>query len=267
MFRELSQKKNIITLVLIVWLLVEYFCLPIMAITHSSSPEENNSVIQEEIIVEQIKIEVEVELELNSEIQKTETENLNSVEESITIESETETNESVKQQEVIVSAPSKQTAVESEVIDEYFDDAQIIGEYAVPSINTNFKSYTNYTLLSKRSIQWKLQERAYTDENGLRKIGNYYLAAMGSYYSTTIGDKFRLTTDTGAVFDIILCDAKSDLHTDSRHMYTVFNKCMVEFYVDTTKLNSYAKRMGSLGVLPQFSGSIVKVESLGTYEW
>ena len=261
MFRELSQKKNIITLVLIVWLLVEYFCLPVIAVTYSSSPEENNSVIQEEIIVEQVKVETE------TETQEVATENLNSVEEPVTIESETETNENVEQQEVIVSAPSKQTAVESEVIDEYFDDAQIIGEYAVPSINTNFKSYTNYTLLSKRSIQWKLQERAYTDENGLRKIGNYYLAAMGSYYSTTIGDKFRLTTDTGAVFDIMLCDAKSDLHTDSRHMYTVFNKCMVEFYVDTTKLNSYAKRMGSLGVLPQFSGSIVKVESLGTYEW
>ena len=167
----------------------------------------------------------------------------------------------------IVGVPNNQTTVESEVIDEYFDDAHITGIYEVPNINTSFKSYTYYALLSKSSIQWKLQEIAYTDENGLRKIGNYYLAAMGSYYSTTIGDMFRLTTDTGAVFDIILCDAKSDRHTDARHMYTVSNNCMVEFYVDTTVLNSTIKRMGSVGVLPQFSGSIVKVESLGHYEW
>ena len=78
---------------------------------------------------------------------------------------------------------------------------------------------------------------------------------------------FRLTTDTGAVFDIILCDAKDDKHTDARHMYTKSNNCMVEFYVDTTVLNGTIKRMGSIGVLPQFYGSIVKVESLGHYEW
>lgn len=262
MFRELSQKKNIITLVLTVWLCIAYLTLPIIALTlEDEQPIETlestvETVVEskEETIVEQIEEDV-----LNSEV-----------------EVEVEAQEEPKVEEPKVEEPKQepipepipdQTTVESEVIDEYFDDAQVIGEYAVPSINTNFKSYTNYTLLSKRSIQWKLQERAYTDENGLRKIGNYYLAAMGSYYSTTIGDKFRLTTDTGAVFDIMLCDGKSDRHTDSRHMYTTANNCMVEFYVDTTKLNRKAKRAGSLGVLPEFSGSIVKVESLGSYEW
>lgn len=254
MFRELSQKKNIITLILIVWLLVEYFCLPVGAFYYSLPEETESKNIQTEIVndieEEVIKEEISIISNENSQIQET-----------IQVESEEIDDSSIP------SAPSNQTTVESEVIDEYFDDAQVTGIYAVPSINTNFKSYTNYTLLSKRSIQWKLQEKAYTDENGLRKIDNYYLAAMGSYYSTTIGDTFRLTTDTGAVFDIILCDGKSDRHTDSKHMYTVSNNCMVEFYVDIPKFNPYAKRMGSVGVLPQFSGSIVKVEALGHYEW
>ena len=253
MFRELSQKKNIITLALSVWLLLSYAAVPVGAITGSAQLEQIREIeksteikVDDGVAAEQFEVQAEVQVETDEVI----------IEETI-----------IETVEPMLSAPNNQTTVESEVIDEYFDDAQITGIYEVPSINTNFKSYTYYALLSKSSIQWKLQEIAYTDENGLRKIGNCYLAAMGSYYSTTIGDMFRLTTDTGAVFDIILCDGKADVHTDARHMYTTSNNCMVEFYVDTTVLNGTVKRMGSIGVLPQFSGSIVKVESLGHYEW
>lgn len=257
MFRELSQKKNIITLTLIVWLLICYLSMPVCALSNNEGLEQeiDNTVISN---VEDI-VEETIEFENGVAVEQTE------VEEEIVEENVEEPQQNTT--ETMVGAPNNQTTVESEVIDEYFDDAHITGNYQVPSINTNFKSYTYYALLNKSSIQWKLQELAYTDENGLRKIGNYYLAAMGSYYSTTIGDMFRLTTDTGAVFDIILCDAKSDRHTDARHMYTKSNNCMVEFYVDTTVLNGTIKRMGSIGVLPQFNGSIVKVESLGHYEW
>ena len=248
MFRELSQKKNIITLTLIVWLLISYISMPVCAINCADGVEnEINNKVQS------VKTIVETDYGVAAEQAETQEE---VIEEPI-----------IENVEPMLSEPNNQTTVESEVIDEYFDDAHTTGNYQVPSINTNFKSYTYYALLNKSSIQWKLQELAYTDENGLRKIGNYYLAAMGSYYSTTIGDMFRLTTDTGAVFDIILCDAKDDKHTDTRHMYTKSNNCMVEFYVDTTVLNGTIKRMGSIGVLPQFNGSIVKVESLGHYEW
>ena len=247
MFRELSQKKNIITLTLIVWLMFEYFAMPIAALYGGDSIE--NQVDSTLVSTEQVETILSDENGVAAE----------EVEE--TVDNSQETVNSTK------DAPNNQTTVESEVIDKYFDDAHTIGNYKVPSVNTNFKSYTYYALLNKSSIQWKLQELAYTDDNGLRKIDNYYLAAMGSYYSTTIGDIFRLTTDTGAVFDIILCDGKADRHTDANHMYTTANNCMVEFYVDTTVLNRDVKFRGSVGILPQFSGSIVKVESLGHYEW
>lgn len=229
MFRELSQKiRNIIYLTLVVFMLCCYLFAPLMAATVKSE--------------EKIEIIVSVD---------------NSVQNSAN-----------------VKLPSIKTEVESEVIDECFDDAQNNCGYRVPSVPTGFKSYTCYTLLNRQSTQWRLQQLAYTDRNGLRKIGDYYLAAMGSYYSTTIGDLFRITTDTGAVFEIILCDLKSDRHTDSKHMYTVANNCMVEFYVDP---NSYfvlwdtnkfpCGDPGTLGALDQFSGNIVKVESLGHYDW
>lgn len=142
-----------------------------------------------------------------------------------------------------------------------------VSAYKVPTVNTSFKSFTYYTSLNRNSTQWRLQEKAYTDENGLRKIENYYLVAVGTYYSSTIGDLFRFTTDTGNVFEIIVCDIKADKHTDSRNMYTRGkNPCMVEFYVAKT-LCKTAKVRGSIGVLSGFEGSIVKVEKLGHYNW
>ena len=47
MFRELSQKKNIITLTLIVWLLFEYFSLPVCALYGGRTTDEqiNTEVI------------------------------------------------------------------------------------------------------------------------------------------------------------------------------------------------------------------------------
>lgn len=228
MFRELSQKiRNIIYLTLVVFMLCCYLFAPLMAATVKSEEK------------------VEVIISMNNSVQNS-GKDLQSI----------------------------KTEVESEVIDECFDDAQNNCGYRVPSVPTGFKSYTCYTLLNKQSTQWRLQQLAYTDSNGLRKIGNYYLAAMGSYYSTTIGDLFRITTDTGAVFEIILCDLKSDRHTDSKHMYTVANNCMVEFYVDPNSyfvlwdMNKFpCGDPGTLGALDQFSGNIIKVESLGHYNW
>ena len=140
--------------------------------------------------------------------------------------------------------------------------------YAVPYGKGSFKSYTNYRLLSKSSPQWtKVQcdDNAYTDENGLRKVGDYYCVAMGSYYSRTLGDLFEIQT-TGGSFKVIICDFKSDRHTDSRNQYTLANNCVVEFYVDTSILSSVAKQMGDISYVDDnFRGQIVGITKLGNY--
>lgn len=130
---------------------------------------------------------------------------------------------------------------------------------SVPA-NMHFKSYTNYRCLSRSSAQWRLQEKAYTDNNGLRKIGNDYLVAMGSYYAKSLGDRFRITTSTGNVFTVMICDFKANGDTNSTHQYTS-NGCMIEFYVDNN-LNSKAKQMGDISYIKGFSGNITKVERL-----
>jgi hypothetical protein len=167
----------------------------------------------------------------------------------------------------------KETLAETEVIctEEPTEKVSIptdINIYDVSPYASSFKSYTNYQLLSKSSTQWnqiQCHSDAYTDQNGLRKVGDYYCIAMGSYYTNTLGDIFEIHT-TGGIFKGIICDWKADAHTDSTHRYTEHNGCMVEFYVDMNCLNSKAKQMGDISYINQnFNGKITKVIKLGNY--
>ena len=124
----------------------------------------------------------------------------------------------------------------------------------------SFKSYTDYRCLSRSSAQWKLQEQAYTDENGLRKIGDAYLVAMGSYYGTTLGTKYSVTLSNGNSFTVMLCDFKDNRHTDGNNQVCLYNGSVIEFYVESDKMPSIVRQMGSVGALEQFKGGIVSIE-------
>ena len=124
----------------------------------------------------------------------------------------------------------------------------------------SFKSYTDYRCLSRSSAQWKLQEQAYTDENGLRKIEDAYLVAMGSYYGTTLGTKYKVTLSSGNSFTVMLCDFKDNRHTDGNNQVCLSNGSVIEFYVESDKMPSIVRQMGSVGALEQFKGGIVSVE-------
>ena len=122
-----------------------------------------------------------------------------------------------------------------------------------------FKSYTDYKCLSRNSKQWQLQTQAYTDDNGLRKIDDAYLVALGSYYGTTLGTRYTVTLSNGSVFDIILCDVKQDRHTDSTNRVCLSNGSVLEFYVDSSALPQKVRTMGSVSAIPYFSGNVVSI--------
>lgn len=121
----------------------------------------------------------------------------------------------------------------------------------------SFKSYESYRPL--RYSQGRLQRRAYTDKNGLRKVGNRYCIAMGSYYTTRIGCKIDLLMSDGEVVKCILADQKSDRHTDSLHQKHRSDGSLVEFVVDKHKLTRKVKRYGDVSKLSQFKRSVHKV--------
>ena len=194
------------------------------------------------------------------------------VNETVTINVETE--QEISDDKCSVTEVSVDVNTETEITIEDIDETITTEEttevvqYSVPEATGYFKSYTDYELLSKGSQQWnKIQcnANAYTDENGLRKVGEYYCVAMGSYYSNTLGDLFEIQTENGS-FKAIICDFKDDRHTDINNQYTLQNGCVTEFYVDVYILNNTAKVMGDISYIDdKFQGNIIGVTYLGNY--
>lgn len=138
-------------------------------------------------------------------------------------------------------------------------------EYSVPNKDTSFKAYMDYrTITDNTSKQYALQGQAYTDENGLRKIGDSYCVALGTYYAKECGENFLITLDTGVTFNVIVSDIKKDIHTDTNGMYTPMlngNANLIEFIVDTKTLSSRIKTLGDVSELG-FEGNIKKIERI-----
>lgn len=130
----------------------------------------------------------------------------------------------------------------------------------VPSNNT-IKSYMDYRRITlKSSKQYRLQESlAYTDENGLRMVNGRYCIAVGSYYTTTIGQYIDVELENGQVIRAILADCKADRHTDSTNRINP-NGSVIEFVVDTPHLESMAKRMGDISYINGWDSKVVNIK-------
>ena len=142
----------------------------------------------------------------------------------------------------------------------------------VPNINSSFKTWMSYkTVTNKNSPQYKLiNTYGWADSEGFMRCSSgkewgidqdYYMIALGSYYGTTIGTKYRITLSTGRVFYGVLADCKANKHTNKTNQYAR-NNDIVEFIVDTKKLNSKVKLHGNANVYAPLSGSIIKIERI-----
>lgn len=143
-------------------------------------------------------------------------------------------------------------------------------EYELPDEDTYFKAYMSYrTITNKASDQYKLQQRCWTDEDGLRRQTDDFVVAMGSYYGS-VGDRFKVTLSSGNEFTVIIGDIKADKHTDSKNMYSpVYNEHgkfvsanILEFIVDTSVLPKKVKLLGTVSAIDFFKGNIVSLEKI-----
>lgn len=144
--------------------------------------------------------------------------------------------------------------------------------FGAPDINTSFKTWMDYRMVTNRdSEQYKFIDRwGWSDYEGFMRCDgeydlgvndNYYLIALGSYYGTEIGTKYKITLDTGRVFYGALADLKADKDTDKFHQYAR-NKDVVEFLVDSNRLNGNVKVMGSANVYMPLNGNVVAIERM-----
>jgi hypothetical protein len=146
------------------------------------------------------------------------------------------------------------------------DNEIIIRNLNVPNIDTTFKGFMDYRKITDdTTIQWEIQQSAYTDEYGLRKYNNDYCVALGSYYIENIGDRFEVTLDNGNVFTVIAADIKNDEHTDENNQYVPINYNMgnvIEFIVDDNIIHNGVWDLGDVSYYDKFSGNILEIKLL-----
>jgi len=107
-----------------------------------------------------------------------------------------------------------------------------------------FKAWMDYKAITcKTSRQWAIQELAETDENGFRRIGDYYICAMGTRFGN-VGDCFCVVLDSGMTLHVIKGDEKQDIHTLEGKGYAGLDGSVLEFIVDADKIHTTVKSTG-----------------------
>ena len=132
------------------------------------------------------------------------------------------------------------------------------------SVNHNdFKSYMPYTAITSRaSKQLKLQQQAYTDENGIRCINGRPMIAVGTGWGVSVGDVVLITCENNNSFEAIIGDIKDNMDTNADNKTTSANNCRCEFIVDMSELDSNIKISGNVAVLKQYRGYVINVQKI-----
>lgn len=125
----------------------------------------------------------------------------------------------------------------------------------------DFKSYMPYNAITnKSSKQWKLQQKATTNKDGIRCIDGVPMVAVGTGWGLKVGDVAIVNCENGNSFKVIIGDIKANAHTDKENKTTIFNGCRCEFIVEESKLNSTVKKMGNMAVLDKYKGYVVNIK-------
>ena len=118
--------------------------------------------------------------------------------------------------------------------------------YSVPH-NSGFKAYMDWQCItSVNSNQYKLQQYAYTSNNGIRMVDGRYCAALGTGFDISVGDYVDLVLENETTIPIIIADIKDNVHTDFSNKVTMHDGSVAEFVVSTSSLPSIVKRMGDI---------------------
>jgi len=137
----------------------------------------------------------------------------------------------------------------------------------IPSGDTSFHMFMDFRALTNTaSKQWELQQNAWTDSDGFRRIGDDYCVALGTVYGE-IGDRFIIITDEENTYTAIMSDVKGTdaVFYDGVHSWYHYagNGCnVVEFIVQTEYLPSAVTISGSCGAVDYLSGNIVSIERI-----
>lgn len=145
-------------------------------------------------------------------------------------------------------------------------EENVIIEMDVPNVNTSFKSWLHWELISDESTpQWKLQQLTITNEDGLRTYNGRFCIATSKYYGE-IGTKLNITFDTGKVSECIISELKDP--NDERsvkygHKMEDDDINIIEFILDENVVDREVLYTGDISNLnDEFKGNIVEINKI-----
>ena len=128
---------------------------------------------------------------------------------------------------------------------------------------SEFKTYMSYKAITNRTTrQWKLQQQATTNEDGVRCIDGIPMVAVGTGWGLSVGDIALVTCENGNSFTVMIGDIKSDRHTDAERKTSIASGCRCEFIVDISKLDPTVRLSGNMATLSKYSGYVINIEKV-----
>lgn len=235
-------------------------------ITCSTAQAVNSEVINSEAINLQAVVEEKsmIYVKLSGEVSEAAIEEVDVEISEAVIEENVEAGEDITEQADV--EVNEDITEETDMVVENIELAYM--DYDTPPDNS-FKSYMDYrTITDTTSMQYELQKQADTDAYGMRMVDDRYCIAVGSYYSTTVGQAVDIIMQNGNVIHCIVGDLKQDIHTDSTNRQNP-NGSIVEFLVDTDVLHRSIQKTGDISYFDTvwqvnlFSG---EVDTIRVYE-
>lgn len=178
-------------------------------------------------------------------------------------EKETKAEEKAKEK-----APDEES---EEIPDVEIEDEDAQEEYYEPEsisvfsdgFDSSFKAYMDYRCITDTgSVQYEMQQQAYTDSRGFRRIGDDYCVALGTGITYGCGERFQIYLDSGYSFSAVVADVKSDYHTDPTNCYVPRggnSGNVVEFIIDSDFAEGAMLSSGSAGYYDDLSGNITAI--------
>lgn len=164
---------------------------------------------------------------------------------------------------------------EDDSVDDYEDDSEEVYEdenepeienVFYEGFDSSFKAYMDYRCITDTSsTQYDMQQQAYTDSRGLRRIDDDYCVALGTGFTDGCGDRFTIYLDSGYSFTAVVADVKSDVHTDATNCYVPRGEDsgnVVEFIIDSDCADGAMLSSGDVGYYDDLSGNITAVEPI-----
>ena len=125
------------------------------------------------------------------------------------------------------------------------------------------KTFMDYrTITATSTPQWKLQTYyAHTGPMGIRVVDGRFCIALGSHFTTTIGQYVDVILENGITIPCILGDQKSDRHTDALHIAHRWDGSIVEFIIDSKVTPLWIRRTGYMNYCyDNWQSPVVKIK-------